>query len=181
MPWLAAVATAIAIGFFAPELHPLIRPLAPEDTAASPQIAGKAMVIDGDTIEINRIRIRLHGIDAPESSQTCAVNGEPAPCGRQAARALADKIGARPVRCIRRDTDAYGRAVAVCHADGRDLNAWMVAEGWALAFRRYSTDYVAQEEAARAAKRGVWRGAIEAPWDFRRNDPASGRAVRSPA
>lgn len=131
-------------------------------------IAGRTSVIDGDTLDIHGVRIRLHGIDAPESSQSCLADGTKWRCGQQAALALADKIGSSTVSCEERDVDRYGRVVAVCHTRGEDLNAWLVASGWALAYRRYSTDYVDEEEAAEAGRRGIWRGSFVAPWDWRR-------------
>ena len=131
-------------------------------------VSGQASVIDGDTIEIHDTRIRFHGIDAPESGQLCMAEGAQWRCGQQAALALDAMIGGRSVTCVERDIDRYGRVVAVCSAGGEDLNAWMVAEGWALAYRRYSTDYVDEEVAAQAAGRGIWRGEFVAPWDWRR-------------
>ena len=57
--------------------------------------------------------------------------------------------------------------VAVCYIGDKDVQAWPVEQGWALAFRKYSVDFVAEEEAARAAGRGIWRGSFEAPWEWR--------------
>jgi endonuclease YncB( thermonuclease family) len=131
-------------------------------------ITGTATVIDGDTLEIRRTRVRLHGIDAPESAQWCRAKGERWRCGQRVAFALADKIGEKPIRCERRDIDRYGRTVAVCYLGNEDLNAWLVSEGLALAYRRYSLDYVDEEEAAEEAGRGMWRGEFVAPWDWRR-------------
>ncbi len=131
-------------------------------------IVGRASVIDGDTLEIHGTRIRLYGIDAPESGQSCTVRGKQWRCGQQAALALANKIGSRTVSCEARDRDRYNRVVAVCRAGGEDLNAWMVAEGWAMAYRRYSPDYVRQENSALASKIGIWQGDFIAPWDWRR-------------
>lgn len=134
---------------------------------ASADIVGRASVIDGDTIEIGGQRVRLFGIDSPESSQLCRAENKPYRCGQQSALALADKIGERTVRCLERDIDRYRRVVAVCYLGKQDLGSWLVEEGRALAFRRYSLDYVAQEEEAQAAKRGVWRGEFEPPWEWR--------------
>ncbi len=127
-------------------------------------LSGVASVIGGDTIEIHGERIRLFGIDAPESRQLCTVSGEPYRCGQQAALALADHVEQRTVRCEERDRDRYGRTVAVCFVGDEDVSAWLVAEGWALAFRRYSTRYVPEEDKARAAGRGIWAGAFDPPW-----------------
>ena len=146
-----------------------MRALAPETSGGV--VSGHARVVDGDTLEVGstRVRIRLHGIDAPESEQRCRTGGQSWDCGREAARALDRHIGLDPVACEERDVDRYGRVVAVCRLDGhQDVNAWMVAEGWALAYRRYAMDYVDEEAGARAAKRGVWRGELVAPWDWRR-------------
>ena len=129
---------------------------------------GVASVIDGDTIEIHGQRIRLFGIDAPESNQLCVrPTGERWRCGQQASFALADRIGRTTVICQPRDLDRYGRVVAVCFEGNEDLNRWMVASGWAVAFRRYSLDYVPDEAAARRIQVNIWSGAFDMPWDWR--------------
>ncbi len=140
------------------------------------RLTGTVTVIDGDTIEIHGQRVRLFGIDAPESAQTCEAGGKAYRCGQQAALALADEIGRRTVSCNPRDVDRYGRIVAVCAAGDEDLNAWMVRHGWALAYRQYSTAYVPDEEGARAAGAGIWRGTFTPPWDWRHGQ-ASGAAA----
>ena len=110
--------------------------------SAQGRIVGVAPVIDGDTIEIHGQRIRLFGIDAPESSQLCVrPTGERWRCGQRASFALADRIGRATVSCRARDLDRYGRVVAVCFKGNEDLNRWMVANGWAVAYKRYSVDY----------------------------------------
>ncbi|MPY75469.1 MAG: thermonuclease family protein [Alphaproteobacteria bacterium] len=132
---------------------------------------GQASVIDGDTIEIHGQRIRFHGIDAPESRQLCDdAHEKPYRCGQKAALALADKIGRRTVTCDPRDKDRYGRVVAVCWIGLTDLNGWLVLEGLAIAYRRYSQDYIAQEDAARQARRGIWAGSFVAPAEWRKSD-----------
>jgi len=137
-------------------------------SAAHAEIVGRASVIDGDTIEVHGQRIRLFGIDAPESAQLCLADDRHWRCGQQAALALDERIAGRAVVCAEKDRDRYDRIVAVCYAGDQDLNAWLVAEGWALAYRRYSTDYVDEEETARAGHKGVWRGTLVPPWDWRR-------------
>ena len=137
--------------------------------ATANELNGVASVIDGDTVEIRGTRIRLHGIDAPESRQLCTrPSGQSWRCGQQAALALSDRIGRRSVICVARDTDRYGRTIAVCSQDGIDLNAWMVAEGWAVAYRQYSRDYVLADTEARSARRNIWSGTFVMPWDWRR-------------
>ena len=131
-------------------------------------LQGVATVIDGDTLEIHGQRIRLHGIDAPESGQSCKdASGIPYRCGQRAALALADRVGRGTVTCRQHDTDRHGRIVAVCRLGALDLGLWMVANGHALSYRRYSTDYVEQEEFARHTRRGFWAGSFIAPWDWR--------------
>jgi endonuclease YncB( thermonuclease family) len=137
-------------------------------TVAQDRIIGVASVVDGDTIEIHGQRIRLFGIDAPESSQLCVrPTGERWRCGQRASFALADRIGRATVSCQPHDLDRYGRVVAVCFRGNEDLNRWMVANGWAVAFRRYSLDYVPDEAAARRSQVNIWSGAFDMPWDWR--------------
>jgi endonuclease YncB( thermonuclease family) len=121
---------------------------------AQSAIVGIASVIDGDTIEIHGQRIRLAGIDAPESSARCRDWN----VYRAAADELSERIGGRTVTCtITGAPDRYGRQVAQCSAGGVDLNAWMVTQGFARDWPRYSGGAYAQAEArARAAERGVW-------------------------
>jgi endonuclease YncB( thermonuclease family) len=148
--------------------------------AALADVTGRATVIDGDTIAIRGQRIRLDAIDAPESAQLCEADGQRWRCGQQAALALADQIGTRNVTCRDRGTDRYGRTLAICTLGDLDLNGWMVLEGWALAYRRYSLAYVGLEEGAQAARRGMWRGRFVAPWDWRRGTRLAGTTPARP-
>ena len=141
-------------------------------------VSGHARVIDGDTLEISGTRTRLFGIDAPELGQRCQAEGELWICGGLARLRLEERIFGRTVACEKKDRDRYGRIVAVCRADGEDLNAWMVSEGWALAYRQYSQAYVDEEARAKAARLGIWRGEFVPPWDWRRGKRLEG-AVRS--
>jgi len=137
-----------------------------------------ARVIDGDTIDISGQRIRLHGIDTPEAKQTCQREGATWLCGAAATKALRKLIGGARITCIRRDKDRYGRVVAVCHANGLNLNAAMVQSGMALAYRKYSDDYTGQEMSAKAGRRGLWAGQFIPPWEWRRGKRlASGTAA----
>jgi endonuclease YncB( thermonuclease family) len=131
-------------------------------------IRGVASVIDGDTIEIHGNRIRIHGIDAPESDQICGTRtGKRWLCGQEAANALADRLGLSSIRCVGESFDRFGRLIAVSYRGSEDIAAWMVTHGWAVAFRRFSLDYVPQEEAAQRGRRGLWAGTFDMPWDWR--------------
>ncbi len=137
-------------------------------TPALADVAGVASVIDGDTIEVHGQRIRLHGIDAPESRQLCRLDGKPWQCGKDAADALADKIARRPVRCEDLGRDRYDRIIARCTVAGEDLGEWLVANGWAVAYYLYSYEYSRAEHRAKIARRGIWASEFDKPWEWRR-------------
>jgi len=134
----------------------------------SEELSGQARVTDGDTIRIGNTRIRLHGIDAPESKQSCTADGQEWQCGSEATEALRNTINGKDVVCSQKDKDRYGRIVAVCRVGATDINAWMVLNGWAVAYRRYSMDYVKDEGEAKRNKSGLWRGVFVMPWEWRR-------------
>lgn len=175
-PYLA-VAALIGVGLVfgerlgdgAPRRPPV--PAAPDvirGVAPGGVVAGRAAVVDGDTIAIRGRRIRFEGIDAFEREQICrSARGDYA-CGRDAAAALRELIGGARVECRLAGRDRYGRALGICRANGRDLGAALVEAGWALATR---ADYVAAERAARAARRGAWQGTFEPPAQWRRAHP----------
>ena len=147
--------------------------------ALAEPIVGRASVIDGDTLDVRGNRIRLHGIDAPESGQTCMdAAGKDYRCGQAAALALSDRIGARVVTCDPREVDRYGRVVAVCRIGSEDLNAWMAREGHAVAYRRYAEDYVNAELTAKALRVGIWAGTFQEPSEWRRARRAGGEEAR---
>lgn len=141
--------------------------------ASAGELSGQARVIDGDSLRLGAIEIRLHGIDAPEMDQVCHRDGRPWRCGLVAAAELRKLIAGRPVDCtpvVQPDgstTDRYGRVLARCGVDGIELNAWMVERGLALAFLRYSGDYAEREHGARASRRGLWAGPFMTPWEWR--------------
>ncbi|MDE0800939.1 MAG: thermonuclease family protein [Rhodospirillaceae bacterium] len=132
-------------------------------------ITGTPRIVDGDTLVIERTRIRLHGIDAPETKQTCQRDGIDWLCGQDSSKALREYVNGAEVRCEKLDTDRYGRMVARCFGrDGSDIGEWMVRRGLALAYRRYSREYVDEEADAETAERGLWSGEFVVPWEWRR-------------
>jgi endonuclease YncB( thermonuclease family) len=136
-------------------------------SVAASTLSGAGRPIDGDSLMVGQQEVRLHGIDAPELAQTCTRDGNPWGCGRAAADELAKLIAGQPVSCISLGTDQYGRTLGQCRAGDTDLNRAMVALGYALAYRRYSTTYVSAEESAKLAKRGIWSGSFELPSETR--------------
>lgn len=138
-------------------------------TGCTVRITGTPTILDGDTIDVRGRRLRLHGFDAPETRQRCLdADGQPWACGEAATSALSAWVGEHPVVCRPLETDRYGRTIASCRVDGRDLGAFMVREGWAVAYRTYSLRYVRHERSARRAGRGIWAGELVMPWDWRR-------------
>lgn len=135
-------------------------------------VVGRASVIDADTIEIAGERIRLNGIDAPESWQICHDgNGKAYRCGQVAAQALDEFLAAsRPTRCEFVERDRYGRLVGNCfRTDGEKVASWLVRNGHALDWPRYSRGaYAADQAKAQAGRRGVWQGDFLEPWEARR-------------
>lgn len=144
----------------------------PLPASAQEPIIGRASIIDGDTIEILGQRIRLQGVDAPESWQDCLdAAGKAYRCGKVSADELEQFLAkSRPTRCEFVEWDRYKRMVGECYrADGTSLGDWMVRNGYALDYRQYSKGAFAKAEAeARAKKIGVWQGRFDAPWDARR-------------
>jgi endonuclease YncB( thermonuclease family) len=131
-------------------------------------LAGLAKVVDGDTILIDGTRVRLEGIDAPEAGQTCTrrLLGHWA-CGTEATNALARLVEGKHVECEPRGLDKYGRTLGTCLLGRQDVNAWMVRQGHAWAFVRYSASYTREEAQARAERIGIWQGEATPPWEYR--------------
>ncbi len=131
-------------------------------------LTGRAEAIDGDTLLVGGIRVRLEGIDAPEAEQQCKdASDRPWPCGAVAVRMLSRLVADRLVECEERGLDKYKRLLGICRAAGTDINAALVRMGLAWAFVRYSRTYTREEAEARAARVGIWSGTAQAPWDYR--------------
>lgn len=173
--WLAAITMVIGLFILTdddPQLRRLLTSLVDEllpGFHVSDILGGGARVIDGDTLQMGDKRIRLHGIDAPESKQTCLRGRRVWACGAEAARALERMIGVSDLRCEQRDTDRYGRVVAECSVGRQNINAAMVRSGWAVAYRQYGGAAYAEDEAvARRRQVGIWAGRFVMPWDWRK-------------
>ena len=127
-------------------------------------------ITDGDSLRAGDIRIRIHGIDAPEMRQICYWP-DAYQCGVAARDYLASALGDGAVlRCEHLDTDRYQRLVMRCYHRGVDIGGGMVRAGWALAYRRYAKDYITDEAEARAAKRGLWAGTFQTPEAWRKDN-----------
>jgi endonuclease YncB( thermonuclease family) len=140
---------------------------APSEAA---KIEGTARVIDGDSLEVAGQELRLHGIDAPEGAQQCERNGKAWSCGREAAETLKGLIGGKTVTCQGVVYDRYERLVAKCKVDWLDLGAELVNRGMAIAYERYSLDYVPNHREARARGVGIFAGEFIEPSRWRRGE-----------
>jgi endonuclease YncB( thermonuclease family) len=130
-------------------------------------IAGRASIIDADTLDIHGQRIRILDIDAPESLQTCRdQDGKAWRCGQQAALALADWIGQQPVTCETTRKDRYKRWLARCRVSGVDLATWLAGRGWAVPYRDCKCEVVRDAaDMARLERVGIWGGEFVMPWE----------------
>lgn len=136
-------------------------------TPSQQPIIGTAVAGDGDGLTIGQTKIRLFGIDAPEFDQTCVRGGAQWQCGAEAADRLSKLVTGRQVFCLALGEDDFGRTLARCTVGAVDVNRTMVESGYAVAFRKYSTDYIAAEDRAKAAKLGLWSGTFEMPHEYR--------------
>jgi endonuclease YncB( thermonuclease family) len=146
-------------------------------------ISGPVRVVDGDSLHVGDTEVRLFGVDAFEGRQVCVRDGNSWRCGEAAANELRKLTTGRAITCSKRDTDSYGRTVAVCRDGTVDLAAELARAGLALAYRQFSDDYADEESEAKAARRGAWAGDFTPPWDARRagdtqpRQPQSGNGV----
>ena len=140
-------------------------------------VKGKAVIIDGDTIKINGQAIRFGGIDAPESfyrgkKQVCYLNEKKVFCGELSKQKLKKKISSNIVSCIKEEKkDKYQRIIAECFINGESLSSFMVRNGYAFDYKRYSNrKYAQDEEYAKINKLGIWKMKFEYPWEWRKKN-----------
>ena len=135
----------------------------------SPANSDQLIVTDGDTIRIGDERIRFSGIDAPEIRQTCIYQEIEFKCGEFSKNLLIEKISNQEVSCIRESTDQYGRTLAECFVGKESLSSYLVREGYAFAYRKYSDKFIPDEEYAQSKGNGMWSMDFMFPWDFRKS------------
>jgi endonuclease YncB( thermonuclease family) len=129
--------------------------------------ARSARVVDGDTLDVDGVTYRLHGIDVPEAGQSCAEGGGGNwPCGKKATSALEEMVLGKDVACDDRGSDGYGRTIGVCFVGDVEVNAAMVRSGHAWSFRKYAHDYDPIEDRAHSAHVGAWQAETETPWGY---------------
>ena len=133
-------------------------------------LANNLRVIDGDTIILNGEKIRFLGIDTPELKQTCLRGDEEVGCGMFAKMLLIKKIGRNTPKCIGKKKDYYKRTLAECFVNGESLSKFLVRSGYAFAFRKYSDQFIEDENFAKENKLGLWAMKFEYPWDFRKKN-----------
>ena len=127
-------------------------------------------IIDGDTIHLNGEKIRFSGIDSPEIKQTCKKNNEIIKCGILAKELLIKIIANNKINCIREGKDQYKRTLAECFVNDLSLSSYLVKNGYAFAYRKYSKKFIADEDFAKSNKLGMWSMEFEYPWDWRKNN-----------
>lgn len=124
-------------------------------------------VIDGDSLMVDGVEVRLEGIDAPEYHQECYDKDEkPYPCGKKAYEFLLEIVG-QDTTCEEIEKDRYHRSVAVCYSQGKNLNQEMIVNGWAVAYTSYTNAFAKEEKDAKSAKKGIWQGRFMRPELYR--------------
>ena len=135
--------------------------------------ANNLRIIDGDTIELNGEKIRFSGIDTPELKQTCIKNEHGIywlfHCGKFVKDILVKKIGNNIINCEREpEKDFFGRTLGECFVNNESLSKFLVRNGYAFAFVKYSKKFVEDEKYAKKNNLGLWAMEFEYPWDFRK-------------
>ena len=127
-------------------------------------------IIDGDTIHLNGEKIRFSGIDTPEIKQTCIKNNEVIKCGIKDKELLIKVTENKKIDCVREGKDQYKRTLAECFVNELSLSSYLVKSGYAFAYRKYSKNFISDEDFARAHNRGMWSMNFEYPWDYRKKN-----------
>ena len=132
---------------------------------------GQIRIVDADTIILNKEKIRLHGIDAPETEQSCYIEDQAWSCGKEATeylKKLLEGVSTQSLLCKISSKDRYGRSIGVCYIGEININSNLVENGWALAYTEYSKDYIIYQKLASENKVGIWQGDFVEPWNWRK-------------
>ena len=132
--------------------------------------ASHVTVVDGDTIKIGDVKIRFSGIDAPEIDQTCIASEGKVACGKISRDILITKVTNNKISCTDEGKDFYGRVLGECFVNGESLSRYLVREGFAFAYRKYSDKFISDEEYAKSNRLGMWSMKFQYPWDYRKSN-----------
>ena len=132
--------------------------------------ASHVTVVDGDTIKLGDVKIRFSGIDAPEINQTCVASEGKVACGKISRDILITKVTNNKIRCTDEGKDFYGRVLGECFVNGESLSKYLVREGFAFAYRKYSDKFILDEEYAKSNRLGMWSMKFQYPWDYRKSN-----------
>ena len=132
--------------------------------------ASHVTVVDGDTIKLGDVKIRFSGIDAPEINQTCVASEGKVACGKISRDILITKVTNNKISCTDEGKDFYGRVLGECFVNGESLSRYLVREGFAFAYRKYSDKFILDEEYAKSNRFGIWSMKFQYPWDYRKSN-----------
>ena len=132
--------------------------------------ASHVTVVDGDTIKLGDVKIRFSGIDAPEINQTCVASEGKVACGKISRDILITKVTNNKISCTDEGKDFYGRVLGECFDNGESLSRYLVREGFAFAYRKYSDKFISDEEYAKSNRLGMWSMKFQYPWDYRKSN-----------
>ena len=132
--------------------------------------ASHVTVVDGDTIKLGDIKIRFSGIDAPEINQICVASEGKVACGKISRDILITKVTNNKISCTDEGKDFYGRVLGECFVNGESLSRYLVREGFAFAYRKYSDKFILDEEYAKSNRLGMWSMKFQYPWDYRKSN-----------
>ena len=132
--------------------------------------ASHVTVVDGDTIKLGDVKIRFSGIDAPEINQTCVASEGKVACGKISKDILITKVTNNKISCTDEGKDFYGRVLGECFVNGESLSRYLVREGFAFAYRKYSDKFISDEEYTKSNRLGMWSMKFQYPWDYRKSN-----------
>ena len=132
--------------------------------------ASHVTVVDGDTIKLGDVKIRFSRIDAPEINQICVASEGKVACGKISRDILITKVTNNKISCTDEGKDFYGRVLGECFVNGESLSRYLVREGFAFAYRKYSDKFISDEEYAKSNRLGMWSMKFQYPWDYRKSN-----------